>query len=85
MKSSKRSWNSNSGAGLGITREEADFGGIWLPGGVGAAGAFSRWWEALRHFGVRALVFGPTQSPNLAWSLELLSQLLVAQVAQLRD
>ena len=25
------------------------------------------------------------QSPNLAWSLELLSQLLVAQVAQLRD
>jgi hypothetical protein len=48
------------GAGLGITREEADFGGIWLPGGVGAAGAFPRRWEALRHFGVRALVFGPT-------------------------
>src|SRR5437016_3725845 len=36
------------GAGLGITREEADLGGIWLPGGVGAAGAFPRRWEALR-------------------------------------
>ena len=48
------------GAGLGITREEADLGGIWLPGGVGPAGAFPRRWEALRHFGVRALVFGPT-------------------------
>jgi len=48
------------GAGLGITRDEADLGGIWLPGGVGAAGAFPRRWEALRHFGVRALVFGPT-------------------------
>ena len=48
------------GAGLGITREEADFGGMWLPGGFRAAGAFPRRWEALRHFGVRALVFGPT-------------------------
>src|SRR6266513_1920520 len=48
------------GAGLGVTREEADFDGMWLPGGVGAAGAFPRRWEALRHFGVRALVFGPT-------------------------
>ena len=31
-----------------------------LSEGLGRLGRFPRRWEALRHFGVRALVFGPT-------------------------
>jgi hypothetical protein len=41
--------------------------------------------EALRHFGEGLMFLVRPQSPNLGWSLELVGQLLVAQVAQLRD